>query len=767
MGRTCSRRWTRSGSTAPRSSEAPSAAPSRCAWRSWRPSASARSRSCRLRRPASSRPRSCSRHGKPRRPRWSAATSRARSKRSSPRGCCPTRRPSCASASRSRSAARSPSRRIADEVPEAPDPLDDDAAALAPHHDPGARAGRRARHGGLPRVRRGVRAASVLRRRHHDRRAPGTSRRSSGPMPSCRRCWGSSAGGRTAAARAEFAPGGARVARALSLRRRRMPLIDFLTGSILFALMLLGVSVATALIVRRRLAHLDRLERALAAIVAGTAILILVHLVPLLLGILHEATVLAASALAAGLATRVRPAAAHDQARPIDAREPPPPSGRLDWAVAALASFVVLVAAVADLRRWAANEIVGVDPLTFHLPNIGRWIQTGSLWQIDQFVPLLAHGNYPNTGDVVLLSTVLPWHNDFLVRAPICFFLAVTAVAVAALARELRAPAAASVLAAAALLAVPIVGLATIPRALPDSLLWATFTIGALFLARHARTGLRSDLLLAAVALSIAFGTKWYGLSSVAVLVAIWTAARLLDTRRPERARAARRGARRRDRRGRRPRVDGAQHRRVLQPVLPREDRRLRGDDLRRAARRDRRGRRLQHPRLPRRPAGARQLAGEVFDGLGVLAIVCVVGPRGGGDRQPPPGRASRRVAVDRRRRARAGVRRAARNRARQPRRPVAGERQHALRDPGAAARGAGARVGARSPAARRDDPVRARDPRRRRRRRAQRLRGARRARHRARGGRRRRCWPRPAGRCGAYATGGRSCWRSRRSRRC
>jgi hypothetical protein len=404
-----------------------------------------------------------------------------------------------------------------------------------------------------------------------------------------------------------------------------MPLIDFLTGSILFALMLAGVSVATALIARRRLAHLDRLERALAAIVVGTAILILVHLVPLLLGILHEATVLAASALAAGLATRVRAVAASPSGERA-AREPPSASGRLDWAVAGLASFVVLVAAIADLRRWAANEIVGVDPLTFHLPNIGRWIQTGSLWQIDQFVPLLAHGNYPNTGDVVLLSTVLPWHNDFLVRAPICFFLGVTAVAVAALARELRAPTAAAVLAAAALLAVPIVGLATIPRALPDSLLWATFTIGALFLARHARTGLRSDLLLAAVALSIAFGTKWYGLSSVAVLVAVWTGARLLQRELPKRLALS----------------DGL----LVGAIAAVGDLAWMARNIVESS----------NPFFPAKiaafgvtifdaprdviveavgfsildylgdPPVLRQLAGEVFDGLGVLAIVCVAG---------------------------------------------------------------------------------------------------------------------------------------------
>jgi hypothetical protein len=304
-----------------------------------------------------------------------------------------------------------------------------------------------------------------------------------------------------------------------------MPLEDFLAGTLLFALMALAVLAATALIVRRRLAHLDRLERVLAAIVVGTAILIGVHLVPLLLGILDRATVLAAAALAVVLATRVRPAA---PGPPEDRGPRPPPSGPLDWALAAVGAAIAAVAAVADLRRWAANEIVGVDPLTFHLPNIGRWIQTGSLWQIDQFVPLLAHGNYPNNGDVVLLSTVLPWHNDFLVRAPICFYLVVTAVAVAALARELRAPPAAAVLAAAAVVSVPIVGLATIPRALPDSLLWATFACGALFLLRHAHSGRRADLVLAGTALAIAFGTKWYGISSVAVLVVVWTAARLL-----------------------------------------------------------------------------------------------------------------------------------------------------------------------------------------------------------------------------------------------
>ncbi len=318
-----------------------------------------------------------------------------------------------------------------------------------------------------------------------------------------------------------------------------MPMQDFLAGIALFALMLALVAAATALVVRRRLEHLDRLELAMAAIVVGTGVLIAVHLVPLMLGILTRGTVLVAALLAAGLAALVRPAASvPDAERGPDGDDPrpTPPSSQASWALAALAGAFAAVTALADLGRWAGDELVGVDPLTFHLPNVGRWIQDHSMWQIDQFVPLLAHGNYPNNGDVVLLSTVLPWHNDFLVRLPITFYLVTTAIAVFAVARELRAPAATAALVAAVAVSLPVVGIATIPRALPDSLMWTTFACGVLFLLRHARSRRRSDLVLAGVALGIAAGTKWYGVSSVAVLGVIWIAARLAAARRTARA---------------------------------------------------------------------------------------------------------------------------------------------------------------------------------------------------------------------------------------
>src|SRR4051794_7983218 len=106
-----------------------------------------------------------------------------------------------------------------------------------------------------------------------------------------------------------------------------MPLGDFLAGTAVFVAMLVAVATATALVVRRRLAHLDPLERTLAAIVVGTGVRIGVHVVPLALGIVARGTVLAAAAVAVGLAALVRPAPAAT-ARP-DPRSPAPASGPL------------------------------------------------------------------------------------------------------------------------------------------------------------------------------------------------------------------------------------------------------------------------------------------------------------------------------------------------------------------------------------------------------------------------------------------------------
>ena len=305
-----------------------------------------------------------------------------------------------------------------------------------------------------------------------------------------------------------------------------MPRGDFLAGVAMLLAVLGATGAATAIVSLRRLSHLDALERLLAAATIATAVLIGVHLVPLIFGILNRGTVLAAAALAVGLALLVKPAGAQDPP-PDDDRAQLPPDTKAMRIIAAAAAGFAATAALADLGRWGGDEVFGIDSLTFHLPNAGRWIQSGSLWQLDQFLPQLAHANYPNNGDVVLLATMLPWHNDFLVRAPIALFVLLTAIAVGAIARELRAPLSACVLAGAAAIAIPVVGTSSIPKAMPDALLWWTFAAGALFLARHARTQRTSDLVLAGVALGVACGTKWYGLSSIGAALVLWVALRL------------------------------------------------------------------------------------------------------------------------------------------------------------------------------------------------------------------------------------------------
>ena len=344
----------------------------------------------------------------------------------------------------------------------------------------------------------------------------------------------------------------------------------------------------------------------------------------------------------------LKPATSRDATTaPADERPARPSSGRVSWALAALAGAFASIAALADLGRWAGDELVGVDPLTFHLPNIGRWIQNHSMWQIDQFVPLLAHGNYPNNGDVVLLSTVLPWHNDFLVRLPITFFLLRPRSPSTRSPANCGAPHAAAALGGVAVISLPVVGIATIPRALPDSLMWTTFACGLLFLLRHVRIGRRSDLVLAGLGMGIAAGTKWYGVSSVAVVVVdLDRRAVVVSRRRPAGDRAGATcwamlsSSAASSLLGVLPWL-APQPRALGQPGLPAEGRAIRHHDLRRAARRHPRPGGLPDLGLLRRRARAVAARGRDDRGarsgrrscaaLAIAAALLLARRRGGG----------------------------------------------------------------------------------------------------------------------------------------
>jgi hypothetical protein len=57
--------------------------------------------------------------------------------------------------------------------------------------------------------------------------------------------------------------------------------------------------------------------------------------------------------------------------------------------------------------------------------------------------------------------------------------------------------------------------------------MYAAFSAGLAFLVRHRRTGSRAELALAGLGLGLALGTKWYGVSALAVVLVVWGAGRL------------------------------------------------------------------------------------------------------------------------------------------------------------------------------------------------------------------------------------------------
>jgi 4-amino-4-deoxy-L-arabinose transferase-like glycosyltransferase len=87
------------------------------------------------------------------------------------------------------------------------------------------------------------------------------------------------------------------------------------------------------------------------------------------------------------------------------------------------------------------------------------------------------------------------------------------------------------VAAACLLLTIPVVTVPALVHSMPDIVLLASFATGVLFLVRHHRNGIAAELVLAGLALGVAFGTKWYGVSSVAAVIAVWAGASLMSGR--------------------------------------------------------------------------------------------------------------------------------------------------------------------------------------------------------------------------------------------
>jgi hypothetical protein len=305
---------------------------------------------------------------------------------------------------------------------------------------------------------------------------------------------------------------------------------DYLAGLAWFALTLGGTLGGTAILVRKRLAHLAGVQRLVAFAIVATGALLAVHLVPGMLGVLARGTVLAATVVWVVVAVLVPKGPPRSRDNPA----PGPDGPAVRWA-AALAAAAVLVFLAATAFNQLAVAPQSVDLVNFHLPGVALWIQSGSIWHTTELLPNVAPGAYPSNGDLVLLAAVLPWHDDFLAHLAFYPYYALTGLAVYALAIELGATRAWATLAGALVLAIPAAAVTALVASLVDPVMLATFAAGLLFLVRHRRTRAWSDLVLAGLGLGLAFGTKWYGVSAVAIVVAVWAVARLVGRDRPSR----------------------------------------------------------------------------------------------------------------------------------------------------------------------------------------------------------------------------------------
>lgn len=301
-----------------------------------------------------------------------------------------------------------------------------------------------------------------------------------------------------------------------------MSTAEYLAGAALLTMTLAAALTVAACVFKARLTHLHGAPALVAVTIVATAALIGFHLVPGALGLLATwsvAVVALASAVGALVLTRRSPFAGFNLGTSL-----PRPSGLLEWmGLVALAGVWAFV--LGDAIHLAAAPSTSVDAATFHLPNTIRWIQEGSIWQASQFVPDQAQGYYPMNGNVAQLAVMLPWDSDFAVRLVGLPFLGLGMAATFATSREIGASRGASYLAAAAIFSIPAVTIYAVERITPDLFLLGTFAAGALFLARHLRTHATTDLILAGTALGLAFGSRWYGVSCVAILVLAWIVA--------------------------------------------------------------------------------------------------------------------------------------------------------------------------------------------------------------------------------------------------
>lgn len=313
-----------------------------------------------------------------------------------------------------------------------------------------------------------------------------------------------------------------------------MSLGDYLVGLGYFGVTWGATAYVALALERRRLPRFQPAARVTALALLFLSALIGAHLLPGVLGLLNREAVAVTAALLGMAASRVPAVAAAAGPR---MRTPPSASraerGRASATLAVLGILAACAFALAALAQVRGESPSHVDAMSFALPGVAEWIGSGSIWDVGSFLPLIQVRTYPNNGDVLSLAAILPWSNDAFLRLTPVLLLGMIGTGVYAIGRELGAPWPTAALAAVAALGADVVASSALYSIKPDAFMLATLVGGMLFLLRHSRSGARGDLVLAGIGLGLAFGSRWYGITAVAVVLATWVAWMLIRRRAP------------------------------------------------------------------------------------------------------------------------------------------------------------------------------------------------------------------------------------------
>ncbi len=192
----------------------------------------------------------------------------------------------------------------------------------------------------------------------------------------------------------------------------------------------------------------------------------------------------------------------------------------------------LLLAGAGILLFWAAYRAalwppLSWDSLMYHDYFAATWVQTGRLVGFQLPHALEVAPFMPTHFEALVAWVMLPFHSDFLVNFANFPVLALAAVGVYALARELELEPLDASLAAGLLCFSPTM-LAYICTQYSDLLVAATLLCGALFLVRYLRARAWADAAMVFLASALALGTKYSAIppAGILCLVVVVAAAR-------------------------------------------------------------------------------------------------------------------------------------------------------------------------------------------------------------------------------------------------